>query len=278
MQDPYNTLGVNRKTSAEDIKKSFKKLAKKYHPDMSGGDDSKFKEINEAYDILKDPQKRQQYDLGGFDNNGSNMSQGFGFSAHGFDDIIKDFFSSGPSRTTSFHRQQMRNRDVKITLRCTLDDIYFQTQKSLTVQLPNGTSKVVNVTIPVDADDNTTIRFKGLGDATHGNMAPGNLLVHVKIDKHNIYTREQFDLHCDHKISVFDIICGTSFSLPHIGKNQIKTTLPELSQPTQVMRFKGRGMPRQNGTFGDLYVHLKPYTPSTVNSSIKKMIKDYKDE
>jgi curved DNA-binding protein len=278
MRDPYETLGVNKNTSPEDIKKSFKKLAKKYHPDMSGGDDSKFKEINEAYDILKDPQKKQQYDLGGFDPSSPFNQAGFSFSTTGFDDIIKDFFQSGPSRTTSFHRQQMRNKDVKIRIRCTLEDIYFQTQKSLTVQLPNGQTKVVNVTIPVDANNNTIIRFKGLGDNTHGNLPPGNLMVHVKIDEHDTYRRDDFDLHMDHKISVFDVICGTQLSLSHISKNKIKTTIPELSQPTQTIRFKERGMPKPDGNYGDLYVHLKPYTPTTVNSSIKKMIKGLKDE
>ena len=103
-------------------------------------------------------------------------------------------------------------------------------------------------------------------------------MVHVKIDEHDTYRRDDFDLHMDHKISVFDVICGTQLSLSHISKNKIKTTIPELSQPTQTIRFKERGMPKPDGNYGDLYVHLKPYTPTTVNSSIKKMIKGLKDE
>jgi curved DNA-binding protein len=274
MKDPYDILGVNKNSSSEEIKKSYKKLAKKYHPDVNNGDDTKFKEINEAYDILKDPQKKERYDLGGFD---TAMNQGgFSFTQGNFDDIIKEFFHSGPSR--AFHRSPMRNKDIKIGIRCTLEDIYFQTQKTLNVQLPNGSTKSVNVTIPVDANNNTVIRFKGLGDNAHTNLPPGNLMVHVKIDTHDVYRREDFDLHSDHKINIFDIICGTTITLPHISKNQIKTTLQPLSQPTQIVRFKGRGMPQPDGNYGDLYVHLKPYTPSTVNTNIKKFIKEYNNE
>jgi len=276
MQDPYKTLGVAKDAKDSEIKQAFRKLAKEYHPDK-GGDQKRFKEINEAYDILKDPQKRQQYDFGGFNN-----QQGFnGFTTGGdFDDILREFFHSGPMRSgfSAMHRQTMRNKDVKINLICTLEDIYFQTQKDLSVKIPSGETKNIKLTIPVDAEDGTTIRFRGLGDNSHKELPPGNLLVQVQIKPHDTYARKTYDLHMEHKINILDVLAGITLHFDHISKSKITSTLPELSQPNQTLRFKGKGMPKPNGTHGDLYVQLKPYTPTQVNKKVMKSIKDYRDE
>ncbi|OUU18328.1 MAG: hypothetical protein CBC05_02795 [Crocinitomicaceae bacterium TMED45] len=282
MQDPYKTLGVLKDADATDIKKAFFNLAKEHHPDK-GGNPEKFKQINEAYDVLKDPQKRQQYDLGGYGNSSFDRRQGasgFSFSFgnngfDGFDDVIRDFFHSGPTR--SMHRQTMRNKDIKITVQCTLEDIYFQTEKELNVQTPSGQNKNVKLTIPVDADNGTIIRFKGLGDNSYRELDPGNLLVHIKIQPHSTYTRNNFDLFQNYKVSILDILTGCNLQIDHISKTKIKSEIKELSQANQTMRFKGKGMPKRDGTFGDLYIQIKPFTPSTVNKKIIKFIRDNND-
>tara|TARA_B100000941_G_C28477806_1_gene540308 strand:+ start:514 stop:1365 length:852 start_codon:yes stop_codon:yes gene_type:complete len=282
MQDPYKTLGVSRDAETGEVKKAFLKLAKEYHPDK-GGDAEKFKQINEAYDILKDPQKRQQYDLGGFDpagnpNGPGNFSFSFGGDGpgfEGFDDVIKDFFGSGPMRNFR-HRQPMRNRDVKITVQCTLEDIYFQTQKELNVRTPTG-NRNVKLTIPVDADTGTVIRFQGLGDKSYADLPPGNLLVSVKVKAHDNYTRNEHDLFEDLKINIFDVITGCDLEVKHISGTSFRTKIKEGSQPTQTVRIKGKGMPKKDGTYGDLYIQFKPYTPDTVDKRIIKYIRENKN-
>lgn len=283
MQDPYKTLGVSRDMETPDVKKAFLKLAKEHHPDK-GGDAEKFKQINEAYDILKDPQKRQQYDLGGYDQAGNprgpgNFSFSFGGDANGFEgveEMMKDFFGhSGPMRNFR-SRQPMRNRDVKITVQCTLEDIYFQTEKELNVKTPTG-NRNVKLTIPVDADTGTTIRFQGLGDKSYADLPPGNLMVNVKVKEHDRYTRNDYDLFENLKINIFDVIAGCDLEVNHISGTSFRTRIKEGSQPTQTVRIKGKGMPKKDGTYGDLYIQFKPYTPVSIDKRIIKYIKENKD-
>jgi len=286
MNDPYRILGVNKSSSPQDIKQAFKKLAKEYHPDKPDGDEAKFKQINEAYEILKDPKKKEMYDLGGMDPNQPNFHRGrdgsFRFSfggGEGFDDIIRDFFEDGPMSGNNpfsrMHRRPLRNKDIKITLNCTLEDLYFRNEKELQITAPSGTTRNVKVSIPVNADNNTTIRFKGLGDNTHRDLQPGNLLVTIKIQPHNQWVRIGADLHLDFKINIFKLVTGASIELDHISNSKLHIKVPELSQPDQIIRLKSKGMPKTNGTFGDLYVKLKPYTPSDVNNKVIETLKKY---
>jgi curved DNA-binding protein len=284
MNDPYRILGVDKSSSQQDIKQAFKKLAKEFHPDRPGGDEAKFKQINEAYELLKDPQKKRMFDQGGMDPNQPNFSRGndgsFRFSfggAEGFDDIIKEFFEDGPMSGNNpfsrMHRRPLRNKDIKITLSVTLDDLYFRNEKELQITAPSGTTRNVKVNIPVNADNNTTIRFKGLGDNSHRDLSPGNLLITIKVDPHNQWIRIGYDLHIDFKINIFKLVTGASIELDHISRSKLHIKVPELSQPDQIIRLKSKGMPKANGTFGDLYVKLKPYTPADVNNKVLEMLK-----
>jgi curved DNA-binding protein len=286
MNDPYRILGVNKNSSPQDIKQAFKKLAKEYHPDKPDGDEAKFKQINEAYEILKDPKKKEMYDLGGMDPNQPNFHRGrdgsFRFSfggGEGFDDIIRDFFEDGPMSGNNpfsrMHRRPLRNKDIKITLNCTLEDLYFQNEKELQITAPSGTTRNVKVRIPVNADDNTTIRFKGLGDNTHKDLQPGNLLVTMKVQPHHKFVKIRYDLHLDYKINIFKIITGENIEIDHISNSKLHAKVPELSQPDQIIRLKSKGMPKPNGTYGDLYVKLKPYTPSDVNNKVIETLKKH---
>ena len=227
MKNPYDILGISKSSSAQEIKQAFKKLAKEYHPDRPNGSEEKFKEINLAHEILKDPKSRQLYDQGGMDGNQPQFRRGqdgsFRFSfgtGEGFDDIIKDFFEEGPFSGSPFskmHRRPLRNKDIKIVLNCTLEDLYFGSQKELNIQTPSGSNRNVKVTIPVNADSNTTIRFRGLGDNSHKEFEPGNLLVSLKIMLHNKFERIRDDLYIDYKVNIFQIITGGSIELDHIS-------------------------------------------------------------
>ena len=286
MIDPYKILGISANASPDDIKKAFKSKAKEYHPDKPTGNETKFKQINEAYEILKDPQKRQMHDHGGMNPNFSRGRDGsFRFSfgdGAGFDDMVNEFFGGGFGQRQSRRGQDpfssmrgrpMRNRDIKITLNCTLEDIFFQTSKELNVSLPSGETKNVNVTLPVDSDDGTTIRFRGLGDNTQKQFDPGDLLVRLLIQPHNRFQRQGYDLTHEYKINVLEVLVGKTIELEHISLNTVRHTLPAGSQPDQTIRFKGKGMPKPNGEYGDLYIKLKPYTPKELNTNVLKELK-----
>tara|TARA_B100001113_G_C21083200_1_gene610869 strand:+ start:762 stop:1628 length:867 start_codon:yes stop_codon:yes gene_type:complete len=287
MNDPYRILGINKSSSPQDIKQAFKKLAKEHHPDRPGGDEAKFKQINEAYETLKDPKKKRIYDHGGMDPNQPNFHRGgdgsFRFSfgqGEDFDDVIRDFFEDGPMRGSGnpfsrMHRRPLRNKDIKITLGITLEDLYFRNEKELQITAPSGTTRNVKVSIPVNADNNTTIRFKGLGDNSHQELQPGNLLVTIKVQQHIRWIRIGFDLHLDFKVNIFKLITGANIELDHISKSKLHIKIPELSQPDQIIRLKGKGMPKADGNFGDLYVKLKPYTPSEVNNKVIETLKKH---
>ena len=287
MNDPYRILGINKSSSPQDIKQAFKKLAKEHHPDRPGGDEAKFKQINEAYETLKDPKKKRIYDHGGMDPDQPNFHRGgdgsFRFSfgqGEDFDDVIRDFFEDGPMRGSGnpfsrMHRRPLRNKDIKITLGITLEDLYFRNEKELQITAPSGTTRNVKVSIPVNADNNTTIRFKGLGDNSHRDLEPGNLLVTIKVQQHIQWIRIGFDLHLDFKVNIFKLITGANIELDHISKSKLHIKVPELSQPDQIIRLKGKGMPKVDGNFGDLYVKLKPYTPSEVNNKVIETLKKH---
>jgi DnaJ-class molecular chaperone len=171
------------------------------------------------------------------------------------------------------HRRPLRNKDIKIVLNCTLEDLYFRNEKELNIQTPSGSNRNVKVTMPLNANNNTTIRFRGLGDNSHREFEPGNLLVSLKIMPHNKFERIRDDLYVNYKVNIFQIITGGNIELDHISKSRIHIKIPKLSQPDQVIRLRSKGMPKANGTFGDLYVKLKPYTPSGVNNNILEMLK-----
>lgn len=287
MNDPYRILGVNKSSSPQDVKQAFKKLAKKHHPDRPGGDEAEFKRINEAYETLKDPQKKRMYDHGGMDPSQPNVhrsgdgSFSFSFGQGGdFDDVIRDFFQDGPSRATSnpfsrMHRRPLRNKDIRITLSITLEDLYFRNEKELQITAPSGTTRNVKVTIPANADNDTTIRFKGLGDNSYQELEPGNLLITIKVQQHTKWIRDGFNLHLDFKINIFKLVTGANIELIHLSGSKLHITVPELSQPDQTIRLKSKGMPKVDGNFGDLYIKLKPYTPLDVNNKVIETLKKH---
>ncbi len=268
--NPYETLDVKRSASESEIKKAFRKKAAEYHPDK-GGDEAKFKEVNEAYQILSNKEKKQMYDQfgttdpqqagfrsGSFGRNGEHVFENVG-------DLFEEFFGGGFG--TSFRNRPLRNKDIKLGLTCRLEDVYTQDEKLLSIDLPSGKRKVT-LTIPANAETGTIIRLRGLGDQSIRDLEPGNLMVHLTLLEHDTYQKRKYDLYQDYPINVLNILVGCNIELDHISGTKISWSLPEASQPTQTTRFKGKGMPKPNGTFGDLYVTLKPFTPKGLNNKV----------
>ena len=236
--DYYKTLGVQSNASQDEIKRAYKKLAKEHHPDVGSGDETKFKQVSEAHDTLKDSQKRQDYDLqrkfgsqqgrrpfgfqsGNFDDIVINVGDG-----GGFENIIEEFFghpSPFGSRRTFRQKQSkpMRNQDIRINVSVSLDDIYNRQTKDLLVKTPDGSKKNVRVEIPVTADDGTQIKFNGLGSSRYQNLRPGDLYVVLSLYPHPSFTKQGYDLHTTVDIDVFDALLGSTIVINHFKSKYI---------------------------------------------------------
>lgn len=260
--DPYQVLGVDQSASDQDIKSAFRKLAVQYHPDR-GGDENKFKEINEAYDKIKTPEKRQQFEAAkqfGGDGFNFNFSQGDPFEMQ---DIFAQFFGGDPfARNRRQYNRQPTNKNIQVSLEITLEDAYYGAKKLFNLdQLP----KKVSVDIPQGVDNGQTIRYKRLGSDAIKNQPPGDLLVKIYVVPHKTFKRNKLDLHTEVSVNCFQAITGTHIDVPTIDGKNIKMKIPAGTQPGTTLRITGHGM-KNNLYVGDYFIH--------VNISIPKNLKD----
>jgi curved DNA-binding protein len=212
MTDYYQTLGVGENASPDEIKKAYRSLANKHHPDK-GGDQAKFKDISVAYENLSDPQKKAEYDqqrmfgngpnvqfnTGGFDPFGHMFGQGFP-QGHPFGDIFNQMRGGHPG--------MRRNRDLNIQCQISLLDSYLGKQLEANYQLPSGRSQTVSISVPAGITHGDTIRYNGLGDDTIPNAPRGNLNVTILITPDPIYTRQGDDLYTTIDINPIEAMIG----------------------------------------------------------------------
>jgi curved DNA-binding protein len=275
MKNFYDTLGVAETASEKEIKNAFKVLAKKYHPDQ-GGDENKFKEINEAYDTLKNPEKRQEYDaMRRYGTRGS------GFNQQGNDffseDIFQDFFSGfgfGPGRgqTRVYRTRPRTNQSVNIRITLSIKEVYQATEKTISVRLPSGRDEIVNLKIPAGVQNGAVFKYKGLGD---DNLERGDLLCTVTVLDSDGYTRKGNDLFSDKTISCFDAIRGTEFKIRTLDDRILNVKVPAGTQPGNTIVLKGQGMPVHDtlNIKGNIYIKINILIPQLSAKDLEK-IKD----
>jgi len=278
--DYYDRLGVSRNASEKEIKTAFRKLAAKHHPDK-GGDHKKFTELNEAYQTLTDPQKKQMYDQfgtadpqqAGFNPNG----QEFHFNSGNMEDIFGAFFGGGNPFGGGFRRQPQRNRDVTIACDITLGEVYIGKGVIATFRTNSGREQTVNIDIPKGIRHGETIRYQGLGDDSIPNLQRGNLNVKVRILKHPLYNVDGSDLHTSKTINVFDLMLGTATMLELPTGRKISITIPQGTQPGTVMSISGQGLPDYNsGYSGNIYLQIKGEIPKNLTEEQLDLIRKIK--
>lgn len=303
-QDYYQTLGIERSASQEEINKAFRKLARKYHPDVSKEPEAeeRFKLVNEAYEVLKDPEKRKKYDeLGanwqagqdftpppGWENVHFEFRQGpedfadFGHS--GFSSFFDMLFGQEPGgfragpRTARTRQWSFRGQDHEATLTIRLEEAYRGGSKTITLQTsdirPDGTvqpqSKQYQVRIPAGVTPGTRIRLAKQGGAGIGDGESGDLFLRVRIAPHPVFTLEGRDVLVSLPITPWEAALGAKVGVPTLD-GTVQMTVPPGSQGGQRLRLRGKGFPGDGGKRGDLYVTLQIAVPKTLSADERRL-------
>lgn len=293
-QDYYATLGVKPDATAEEIKKSFRKLARKYHPDVSKEQDAeaRMKDINEAHAVLSDPEKRSAYDqLRQNHQNGQefsaspNWDAGFEFSdpsghQHGqFSDFFEQYFGRmGGKSKTAPHSQsfQMRGEDHHAKVMLDIADSFTGTAKSITLRTtqldPQGRPVIVprtlNVKIPKGISAGQTIRLAGQGAPGYGGGSAGDLMLEVQFNPHPKWNCEGRNLHQRLRIAPWEAALGASVTIP-LPDSQIKVRIPAHSQSGQQLRVRGKGLPSTPP--GDLILDLQVVLPAADTDKAREL-------
>ena len=308
-KDYYEILGVPRTASDAEIKKSFRKLARQYHPDVAKDKkraEEKFKEINEAYEVLGDPAKRKKYDeLGANWKSGADFRPPSGwehfsggqnfrgrsaaggdfetqFGGTGFSDFFEQLFGSrmrggtgGFGRSTGFEDEEPaeRGRDIEGDILVTLDEALRGSVRAVNVRHPAGRSvktETHQVKIPPGVTDGQKLRVAGRGEAGPGGGAAGDLYLRVRLAKHPDFEVEDHNLVYEAELAPWEAVLGANLFVPALdGRVNIK--IPPGTQNGQKLRVRGRGLPAREGARGDLIVVTRVAVPAKVTDAEKKL-------
>lgn len=251
--DYYSILGVPKGASDDEIKKAYRKLAMKHHPDR-GGDQAQFQKIQEAYDTLSDGQKRHQYDhpqQHGFDAGGFQFHFGPG---NGFEDIFAQFGFGDPFAQ---HRQQRKNKDLRIQIELDLASTLEDQNKTISVQTTTGERQTVQVNIPRGIRSGQQMRFPGMGDNMFNTIPRGDLYVHFNIRPDPQFGVENDDVIYVAAVDVLDAITGTSIDVPNLESKVFRMTVPAGTVHGTRMRLPNQGLFKLNQpTRGHLIVEI----------------------
>jgi DnaJ-class molecular chaperone len=277
--DYYSTLGLNRGASADDIKKAYRSLAMKHHPDR-GGDEKKFKEISQAYEFLTDPEKKQMIDQGMDPNNmnAGGFGQGHPFEFHFNTNNLDEIFGRFGFGMGGFPgRQQRRNRSVNINVEIDLEEVLTGRNLDADISIPGGRRKAINISIPPGIDHGQQVRYRGMGDNSFSDVPAGDLLVNIFVRPHDVFERNGDSIICEKSVSIWDALLGTEISVTGLDRKEFKVSIPPGTQPGTVLSCKGEGLPRLNSHLrGDLLIKIRIEIPRLLSPAQKHLIEQIK--
>jgi curved DNA-binding protein len=281
-RDYYEVLGVTRRASAAEIKKAYRRLARKHHPDVNPTDkkaEGRFKELSEANAVLSDPEKRARYDqLGANWKAGADFTPPPGWQAarpdaraggeQSFSDFFEGFFG-GRRGATSF---SMAGGDVEAEIGLSLETAHGGGRRTLNLQGPGGPVDI-DVTIPAGSRDGTIIRLAGQGQPGIGKGPAGDLLLHVRLDRHpTFHVVGVDDIQAELKVAPWEAALGATVRAPTIeGPSEIEMTIPAGSQSGQRLRLRGEGLNRRGGGRGDEFLRLRIVNPPHLTAAQKDL-------
>lgn len=305
-EDYYKTLGVDKNAGLEDIKKAYRKLALKYHPDKNPDDkkaEEKFKKMSEAYAVLSDPEKRKQYDTFGADTFSQRFTQedifrefdlndilrgfGFGFSfgrpggrkgrfsTHEATDPFSEIFGEQMAR-----QQQMPKKggDLEYNIPVTFEESAFGADKKLSIK-KSGKAESVNIKIPPGISTGKKLRLAGKGLPGISGGSPGNLYLKINIVPHPVFTRDGDDIYMEKSISFSQATLGTSIDVPTLEGSIKRIKIPAGTQNNTKIRMKGFGIPHFKGKGkGDQYVKIAVAVPKKLTKEQTELIKKLSEE
>ena len=301
-KDFYKVLGVDKGVSDADLKKTYRKLARKYHPDSNQGDakaEATFKEVSEAYSVLSDPEQRKEYDQiramgsgarftagdqpGGFEDVFSMFGQGRGArqqSPQDFDDIFSMFnqqqggFGSGRfgQSTGGFRGYGGPQRGADVTARTTIDFVTATRGETITLQGEDG--KPFKVKIPAGVSDGQRIRLRGRGRPSPDGGEAGDIVVQVTVRPHPVFTREGLNLRVTVPVTFTEAALGATIEVPTLGGEPVKLRVAPGTPSGRVLRVKGRGVQTQKGT-GDLLAEVQVAVPSHLDDAAREALERF---
>ncbi|WED43577.1 DnaJ C-terminal domain-containing protein [Legionella cardiaca] len=290
-KDYYQIMGLERNASPEDIKRAYRKLARKYHPDVSkeANAEAKFKELGEAYEVLKDPEKRAKYDQYGKywkeQGQGYNPQAGRQQYQHyeqedmaGFEDFLNSIFKERFHQEHAFYDH---GQDIHAKLNITLEESYHGAEKTLQLQIPvtdrhgnvSYEARAVKVKIPKGIVNKQQIRLKGQGGRGASNQA-GDLYIEIDFHHHSYFHLHKKDIHLQLPIAPWEAALGATIAVPTLG-GKVNLKIPKLSQSGKKMRLKGRGLP--GNPPGDQYIILQIVIPEIENEQANKLYEQLAD-
>jgi len=301
IRDYYEILGVGKNASDDEIKKAYRKLAMKYHPDRNPNKkeaEERFKEINEAYAVLSDKEKRKQYDTFGAEGFRQRFTQEDIFRGFDFDEILSGLFGGRGRRESRFSRggfdfgdlfggrggyqgmgrMPQQGEDILYELPITLEEAAFGGEKRVSFRKEGGGTEEIRVKIPKGIGSGKKLRVPGKGMGGKDGGSPGDLYLQVSILDHPVYSREGDDLTVEKEINFSEAVLGTTVEVPTLdGVKKVK--IPPGTQSHTKMRLKGLGLPHfQKEGKGDEYVKVIVRVPKRANEKVKNLVQELAKE
>lgn len=291
-KDFYKTLGTSKDVSDAELKKVYRKLARKYHPDSNPGDaaaEAKFKEISEAYSVLSDAEQRAEYDqVRAMGAGGARFTSG-SHGGQGFEDVFGGMFGGGGGRSAGFGGGGQSYEDIfgmfgggaprgpqrgsDITASTTLDFETAAQGKTVTLDTPNGT---VKMRIPAGVSDGQKIRAAGKGQKSPNGGPAGDLLLKVSVRPHPVFERDGLNLKLKLPVTFTEAALGATVEVPTLGGSVVKLKVQPGTPSGRVLRVKGRGVNSSKGT-GDLLAEIQVVVPSHLSDEAKEALAAFRD-